>query len=280
MRAAVFLVIASAVAAGCSSGTDLGNPEHARDWANSASALAVFVPAHEPLAVADGEMTFADPACPTVDDDGTTLVITGGCANADGRRWEGTATVVRGADGAYDVTLSGYGNADEGNDVARITGTFTVRSAGTDAHSFDADYTRDGLLTLDVDYAGTVTGGYDTATVWSGSGTVTRGGFTDASGTATATTADQRRDGEVCGSESVSGSTTIVLGERTLVIDYDGETDCSDDHTARWTVDGEDQGTLDGIVCAASPGRGQPWSLVAFGAAALWIVARRSRRRG
>lgn len=268
------LVCFSLLCAGCSGGTDLENPEHVAAWANSASSLAVYVPAYEPVGLADGEVTLGDGACPAVDDDGTTLVITGGCTTGDGKRFEGTTTVVR-VDPGYDVTFDAYGSADEGDTVPRLTGTFTIRQTDSDLHSFDADYVQDGLLSLDVDYSGTVQGGYERATVWSGSGTVTRGGFTDASGTAEVSTLDQRRDDDVCRGEAASGTTTVELGGRTLVVAYDGATACDEDHSARFSVDGEDLGTVPGITCAATPGRGGSWWLLAPLAALALLIRRR-----
>lgn len=242
--------------AGCGGGTDVENPEHIASWANTASALAVFIPAYEPIATADGELTFDDPSCPVVVDDGTTLTITGGCTNEAGMRWNGEATVVRGAGGGYDLTLEEYGKGEAGSALSLVTGSFIIAPTGDGAHTFDADYVQDGILTLDVDYEGSVRGSYDTATVWSGTGTVTRGGSTDASGTATVTTIDQLRDWALCNNQSVSGSTTIEIDERTVVVEYDGATDCDDALTARYSVDGEDRGAVANVACAASsPGR-------------------------
>ena len=273
------LLLVSLLSLGCSGGTDLDNPEHVAAWANSASALAVYLPAYEPIGVADGEVSVGDGTCPSVVDDGTTLVITGGCTTGDGRRFEGTATVVRGADGRIDLTLDGYGNADEDDSVPRVTGTFAIVRTSAEAQTFVAQYVQDGLLSLDVDYAGSVEGTYDGATLWNGQGTVARGGFTDASGEAAAVTVDQRRDDDVCRGEAASGTTTIDHADRTLVIEYDGATACDEDHSARYRVDGEDRGTVPGITCAASPCRGGSGLLLLAPLAALMLSIRRRVRR-
>lgn len=262
--------------AGCSGGSDFDDPEHVRDWANSASAVAVFQPAYEPISIADGERELSDPLCPTVQDDGTTLVLTGGCTDTAGTRWVGSATVVRGATGGYEVTLDGYGRADE-DDPAEVSGTFSIVETAEGVHTFEADYEQDGLLSLDVTYSGSVEGGHRGDTLWNGSGTITRGGFTDSSGTATATTVDQLRD-DACGNQASSGTTTIVHEGRTLVIEYDGETDCDEEQAARYRVDGEARGTIDGIVCSASPGRSSATALLALVGAAAMLVFRRRRR--
>jgi hypothetical protein len=277
MRARSLLLV-SIVALGCSGGTDLENPEHVAAWANSASALAVYIPAYEPIGVADGEVTVGDGTCPSVDDDGTTLVITGGCTTEDGRRFEGTATVVRGAEGRIDLTLDGYGRADEADSVPRVTGTFAIVRTSAEEQVFQAEYVQDGLLTLDVAYTGTVEGTYDGATLWNGNGSVARGGFTDASGEVAAVTVDQLRDDDVCAGEAASGTTTIDLVDQILVIEYDGATACDEDHSARYRVDGEDRGTVPGITCAASPGRSGSGLLLLAPLAALLLRIRRPRR--
>lgn len=265
--------------AGCSGGaTDLDDPEDISAWANSASALAVYIPAYEPIGIADGHVTPADPACPHVSDEGSTVVIEGGCTNRDGHRWEGTATVSRLASGAFDVMLDGYGSADEGNPLARMTGTFSVEPTADGAHTFEAHYSQEGSPSVAIDYAGTVSGDYETPTTWNGTGTVTRSGHLRANGTATATTRDQRRDGSVCGNESLSGTTTLELDGHTVVITYDGATDCDEASSARYSVDGEDHGTVTGVSCSASPGRsGSPWALACIGAALVVTLRRRSR---
>ena len=50
----------------------LSDPAQIAAWANAASALGVFTHGYEPLAFADGQLSFADPECPVTSDDGTT----------------------------------------------------------------------------------------------------------------------------------------------------------------------------------------------------------------
>ena len=255
---------------GCAGSSDLDDPDHARAWANSGSALAAFLPAYEPLAIAEGQRVPPDPACPRVEDDGATARISGGCLDSAGTEWVGAATVTR--DGGFAVALDGFGEAEE--DPARVDGAIRITRTGPDAYTWEADYAQDGLVTLDVDYGGALAGGWEGPTVWSGSGTVTRGGFTDAAGTSAVTTVDQVRD-PACGNQSWSGTTTVEHGGRTLVIEYDGETDCDDDSTARYSVDGEDRGALDGVSCAAAPGRGAPAVAPGLGLALALLIRRR-----
>lgn len=270
MRRTIF--ISFLVLVGCANTSDLEDPEQVRAWANSASALAAFLPAHEPLAFAENGRVPDDPSCPVIEDDGTTLTVTGDCTDTSDVEWRGLATVLRTTEGGYDVTLDGYGHGDD--DPAVVTGTITVAPAGA-GWSFDADFRQEGLTTVEVDYEGTLEGDSEGPTTWSGEGTITRGGFTDASGTSTARTEAQRRDPS-CSNQSWSGSTTIEHEGRTLVVTYDGETDCDDDAAARYSLDGEDRGTVDGVSCSATPGRGAPWlALSLLGVVGLWLYRRR-----
>lgn len=275
-------LLAVVLLAGCAGGgTDLDDPEHVTAWANSASALAVFAPAYEPLATADGVSSFDDASCPQVEDDGTTLTIGGDCTDESGTQWIGSARVVRGADGTYELSLEGYGSGDANGSPARVTGTFRIAPTDDGAHTFIADYVQEGPLTLEVDYEGRVEGDYDSATLWSGSGTVARSGSTDVSGTAQATTTDQFRDATICPNQSLSGSTLLLIDERTLLIEYDGATNCDEALTARYFVDGEERGTVEGITCSASsPRRGaRNLSALVLPVTLAAIVSRRARKR-
>src|SRR5262249_46753156 len=130
-------------------------------------------------------------------------------------------------------------------------------------------------------YSGTVEGTYDTATVWNGTGTVVRGGLLEPVGTVTATTTDELEDNTVCSGQPSSGQTSIEAGDHTAVITYDGATMCSAMHLAKWSVDGVDKGTVDGVTCAASRGPGAPGlGAGALGLAAVLVARRRARRLG
>jgi uncharacterized protein (TIGR03382 family) len=243
-------------------------------WANASSALGVFTTGYEPLAFAAGQAPYADPACPATTDDGTTVTITGGCVDIAGVEWFGVATVVRGAGGRLDLTLDGHGN-DAFGGPARATGTFLVEELAADHHAFDVDLVQRGGITTTVRYTGDVVGGLTGPTTWNGSGTISREGDFFDSGTVEAVTVDQLRDGALCPGEGVSGRTTMTSDEHTVVIEYDGATACDDADAARWSRDGEDQGTIDGVTCSAG-GRGGPGA-AALVALAVVLARRRSR---
>jgi hypothetical protein len=229
----------------------LEDVEVVRSWANLASALAVYVTVYQPLAVADGEGTFADATCPTLSDDGTTLEITGGCTEAGGKEWIGAATVVRSGEGNRDLTLDGFGTPGDFR-----TGEAQVRRIDDMTHEFDVDLVHETDAVATYDYSGEVTGGYDTRTVWSGSGTVTREGGEVPTGRIEATTTNEVIDDAACSGQPASGNTTLRDRHgNTAVITYDGDIECDDEQAASYTLNGEPEGEITGIACAVSPGR-------------------------
>ncbi len=266
-------------AVGCTDTNDLGNVEHVRTWANTASALAVYQTAFEPIAFVDGETTFPDAACPTVTDDGTTATITGGCSETDGTMWYGSATVVRTTNGGRSVTFDGYGSVSGDETLVRTTGTFALVTVSATDHTFDAELVRSGGTTTSYDYVGRVQGTYGTETVWNGNGTVTRDGPLAPIGTVEASTVDQRRNDDVCAGQSLSGTTTLDADERTAVITYDGATDCDADEDAEWSLDGVAQGSVTGILCSVSAVGASASSSLLFVAAAVVFVFMRRRMR-
>jgi hypothetical protein len=271
-------VVGSALLA-CSSGGDddaqknsLDREENVRVWATTASALAIYSNVYDPLAFADGEKTFDDPACPVTSDDGTTAVIAGGCIDSGGRRWAGSATVVRSDDGSRSLTLSDFTNFEDPEWVVSISGAVQLRRIDEGRHEFDANLVHSGGMTTTVDYSGSIAGGYGGPTTWNGSGTVTREGVLPPTGSITANTVDQVVDDARCGGQPVSGQTTIADDEHVAVVTYDGATDCDADQAARWSVDGEDRGLVTGIHCrVAGAGLGASGSMVP--AAALLVFA-------
>ena len=268
------IAVAALLAAACKSGGDpLERPEDIAGWANSASAFGVYTLAHEPLAFTNDTFSFADPDCPATRDDGTTVVITGACTDADGRAWDGEVDVAR-REGGWSLTFDGFGD-DRFGGMARVTGTFEVDEQRENMHSFDADLERDGGIESSITYSGTVEGGYEGPTVWNGSGHVSRDGITINSGAVDADTVDQLRDADVCPGEGVSGTTTMVSDEHTVVITYDGDTACDDEDAARWSRDGEDQGLVNGVTCSAGSPAGAGCALLVF----LLVLPLRRRRR-
>jgi hypothetical protein len=270
----VFLPVLFALAACAREHDDLSVAGNVQTWANTASALGAYMQVYDVLATVDHRPNvFPDATCPHITDDGTTLTLTADCTDAHGDARHGTATVVRGAGGTMSVTLNGWGQG------ARTTGTATIHDTSPSMRSFDLSLTSAGGASTIYTYSGTVSGSYDGPATFDGTGTIERrGGVLDPIGVVTASTSAQRIDGSVCNGESISGTTTIHGDGRVAVITYDGATACDANHSARWSVDGVEQGLVPGIQCSASPGRGSSTAALAF-AAVLAVLTRRSVRR-
>jgi hypothetical protein len=279
------VVVALALFTGCVQAPGLDDPDMVRVWANAVSPVAVFLQAYDPVSQSYAQPdVYKDATCPVITDDGTTLGIAGECTDATGQRWYGSAQVVRSGTSDRDVTLDGYGHSSDSGD-SRATGTVAIHELLDGSHSFAVHLVVEGGMRLAIDYEGTVAGFYgDAVTVWSGHGTVDRTGPLRPTGQVVATTVDQRLD-SVCSGESASGATTIAADGHTVVITYDGATDCDAEHSARWSFDGRERGLVSGISCAASPGGASRGAgLLGLAALALAAVAGRgavrARRRG
>jgi hypothetical protein len=269
LRTSLSLLAVAFATSACGSAS-LEDPEHVAVWANAASAVGVYVHAYEPIGFADGEVTFADAACPATSDNGETATIEGGCTDQTGSQWVGKATIVRSGE---DRTLrfDGYGKQNGGAAASTARGTVAVSLTSSGEHRFDVDLVLEGGITTTIDYVGTVRGGYDGATTWNGSGTVKRKGVAKPVGTVEATTVDEVLDNSVCSGQAVSGKTTLLLGDDVAVITYDGAKDCDPDEAAGWSLNGEDQGLITGIVCSVgAPGAGARGGV--FGALLLVVL--------
>lgn len=67
------------------------------------------------------------------------------------------------------------------------------------------------------------------------------------------------RDQSVCRDEAISGQTTVSVANGVAVFRYDGETDCDEESTVTWTLDGVDHGEISGVSCAAVAAEDAPW---------------------
>ncbi len=258
------------LAIGC--GNPFHNAENVATWANAGSPVGVYALVYEPIAIADGEETFADPLCPAVVDDGTHLSITGGCTDANGQEWAGVASIGR-SGGDRSVALSGYGSFS--GERVELSGVFDLVEVDAGNYTFHADLVQKGGMTTVIAYDGTVSGGYDVATTWNGHGTVEREGPIAPTGIVEVSTVDEVLDDLLCTGQAASGTTTVEAKGHEAVITYDGATDCDAAQAAKLTVDGEDKGLVEGIAC--STGAPAPlWVGLGLGA---WVRRRRSGGR-
>lgn len=265
--------------------TILSDPGHLRIWANAASAVGIYSNGYQPVAYADGKVSFDDPACPTTSDDGMTVSITGGCQDTAQTQWTGTASVVRSGVGDRMLTMDSFGSYKNYDLRALATGTVDIRQISALLHTFDVDLVvqEEGMITT-IQYSGNVEGTYGTTTTWSGSGELTRDGTVAPTGPVQATTVDEVIDDAICTGQALSGKTTIVHGDITAIITYDGATDCDPDQAARWSLDGEDQGLIKGITCAAGdiasvPAPCLPAGILLLGAVGIALALRRRGKR-
>lgn len=240
--------------AGGESGADprLDDPGSVHTWVVSASALAAYLNVYEPLAYIDGQLSFDDASCPAVTDDGSIMTITGGCRDS-GVSVTGSVTIERTSARDLQVSFDRYGRSEDASQIPTLSGSAQVRDLSDDEREFDLDVVHEGDARTALVYSGTVTGSYDGATIWSGSGDVERSGAQTPTGSIHATTTAELVDDEICSGQPVSGETRLEGGGRVVVVTYDGATDCDSGNSARWELDGADQGALHGVTCSTQP---------------------------
>jgi len=271
-------------------------PADATAW-TSASAPRLIFAVVLAYAAADANASLSGETCPAKAVSGTTTTFTGGCTDMKGRMWIGTASVVDEADrsGSYNYDGFGYTGPKECQGASyttslKVDGGMTMTSSG-DVGTFDIDLEQEGTGVSDADcttlhdtfaiqYTGTVrpTGvdangdGDLDDDLYNGSGKV---GST-LRGVASAKTENELISRATCQDEAASGTTTLEAGGHTMVIRYDGATDCDAESTVTWTYDGVDRGELSGVDCSAGRS-GSASALLWIGAI---VLAMRRRRRG
>ena len=266
MKALLVLVLI----AGCAETGPLQQPEDVKVWANAGSAVGVYTHLYEPVALFDGAAEPMDGTCPAIEDDGTTWTLTGDCTDNEGTSWRGSVEIVRMGE-RRELAFDGFGKGVPAE--ATLDGTATVSSSGR-RHMFAVDVVHRGGVTTTIDYSGTIDGDYGVDTTWNGSGSITREGPAEPVGRVQATTVNQVL-AESCSGQASSGQTMLEADGDTVVITYDGATDCDEAKAAQWALNGQDMGQIEGIACTA--GRtGNAWPLAPL---VVLIALRRSRRR-
>jgi len=272
---ALTVPIAGCLSAPAPSSDPLATESSVAIWALTASAIGVLAGNHMPVLVAGGAATFDDPACPIVTEEGDTLIVTGGCTDSGGVAWSGFARVERGEAGSLQGIYERFGEARFGPQLT--TGTIEIDELDANVHAFALDFVREATASeITIHYEGEVTGTIGIPVTASGTGRfeLSQGGGTEV---VEATTVDEFADDTIC-LNPLSGTTTMVSAEHTVVITYDGATDCDPKAAARWSLDGEDQGLLEGVTCSVAGGGGLPAGTV-LGLLLLAISRpRRSRR--
>jgi hypothetical protein len=269
----------------------LESTDDVKQWSGSASAITVFFSSMTPLLAADLSRQGEDATnCPEVITEGSKKTYKGGCTDKDGRTWFGTAVTEEFDQEASTLGVIRYEGF--GYESTKTCGEQTVTSSlkadgeikgegskDSTHPTFDIDFRMElsGVTddctpksdTLLIDYEGAFEDSGD-AQKWNGKGWI----GSASRGKLEASTVDQILDTKTCLNESLSGSTTLKAGKSTVVVTYDGATDCDQDSTAHWSLNGEDQGEMAGIACSAGGGGlGLAWSAVAA------LLALRPRRR-
>lgn len=229
--------------------------------------------------------------CPSREENGDTTTYQGDC-EADGASWFGKLTVVGATDveegGDVSYRFENFGmertqDCESGGTVqgrSLLAGTMKLEETGeTGVSRFDVDLrieqrtvdselcTVDGENELAFDYTGTRAEAGN-STTWNGSGRIGE----ESRGAVNVRTEDEVVDSSVCSSEALSGTTTLEGRDSVAVLTYDGATDCSNDATVTWTLDGEEMGTLEGVSCTVAGGAPSWLALTAL------LLLRRRRR--
>jgi hypothetical protein len=265
-------------AAGCGGGTDPALARYAEARLGEqaglegvlrlgASAPRAFVQGTAALVLLENAESAASQGnCPTITTRGEERVYSGGCTDAAGHTWFGEASR-RGlrSDAPGRIVVEGFGRSVpwtcNGNPAEfrmeldgflEVTGTqpdaaFELALTATTESANDACEPRSDATTWH--YRGTRRMQGEVAT-FNGSGEV---GSTTA-GRARVSTRDEVVDMNACRTEALSGTTTLTSGGNTVVVTYDGATDCSPRSTVTWTLDGKPRGELSSVSCAASGG--------------------------
>jgi hypothetical protein len=286
---------------------ELGNQAAALVWTRRASAPEVFFTAYLPIYQAD-QLLLDGETCPVIVDSGTMRTYTGNCTTSKGDVWSGNATVlgvvVSGIPGS--VSYAGFGHTAVtmcGSATLTTEQLYTgtvVRGSALPALPIVVDVdVRDQRLSAacasevvhtGIDYHMTVDSGGDgnndgtpDTRTWNGAGRLgdTSGASTGLVGASTAAEVT----GQACSKEALGGSTTMRAGGHTIVVGYDGATDCSPDSTVTWSLDGAPQGELSGVFCSLRPPGRRGGGTSGTGAAlllgaALVVAERRRRGRG
>lgn len=292
---AVCAVLASPALVGCGpaggaldsySEAKLETDADASRWAVRSSAPQVYTSSTALLSILglNGTGEAKSTTCPKQTQDGNTLRVEGGCTDEEGRKWVGSARreseAAGSSTGKFIYDDFGYEGTTDcgGNQVAqKLVFKGTVNVTGTQEKTlFDVNVLVEGegpddeTCTVEKgssawEYQGTIQNPGTSKQVWNGSGRV---GDSD-KGVVSAETKDEVIDSNACGNEASSGTTTMKSGANTVLITYDGASDCETTSTVQWSLNGTAKGELVGVSCAAPGGPLAGWIIAGLSAVAL-----------
>lgn len=273
--------------------------------ATTSSAPQAYLRAIFPMLLIDSD----DQGCPQVIETDDSISVTGDCTDELGQEWFGSLSGTSDSG----MTFSSFGfrypydcDGEEIEEYFEVDGTFTWTVSTPDSDTEITHYQIDTLTkaalqeidcTLPLVTEGFVYEGvwtevwiddgeatdpsWDTddtdpfptsysVSSWEGSGLVGIEGI----GRYSATTADQVVDEVICEYEAAEGTSTFITSEQEIVITYDGATDCSEQETVQWSLNGESQGELEGVACSTT---GSSGGLLALPLLILGLLGRRRR---
>ncbi|MDC0713399.1 hypothetical protein POL68_33355 [Stigmatella sp. ncwal1] len=272
----------------------LANGEEAKYWATKASAPNIYTLVNTLSLISSGPTTGGeeDPNCPVTSEEGLTSRVTGGCTDKNGVEWVGSMqTKISTAGITYVYSGFGYSQTvtcDGKSAKSKLVYDGNLKMSGTettqgfeiqlvmDTTEVDKQTCAETTTVAAVDYKGSSSGASSEdesePSTWNGSGRI---GYGD-TGVISAVTQNEVIHSETCGSEALSGKTTLTTDGHKVEIQYDGATDCDATATVNWSLDGAAQGELEGISCSASNGPTLAmWSLGLVGL--LGLMRRRAR---
>jgi hypothetical protein len=264
---------------------DLSTSENIGVWAQ-ASAPNVFLQALLPtILIADHISRWQEagntglPACPVLtgyndmgEATGTDTSAVGGCTDYTGVEWLGSNSQFMLDSETISIVNDGFGTSTPSADCAGKNDDYIIHSysewSGFEGDTFTISllsgltstthYVDDSCAPVDEGMALDVVMTRQSETVGEAEEiTWNQAGHT-ASKTIVATgqmdieTVDEVTNDSICASEAISGSTHFTTSVQTAAVHYDGETDCSEDSTVTWTLDGAEQGEISGVSCSST----------------------------
>jgi len=221
------------------------------------------------LAAAD----FGQDPCPRVERDGDVAVVIGDCTTVSGSERVGRARLVTRGD-ELRARLHGFGDGEQ-----RVWGDVRVTTEGQPHFELDvrvemSEPMKDlapGATWLAID----ASGHRDARGRWSVKGELAA----DGRGRVRIRGTDIELDEDRCASEPLDGRTELWAAERHVEIRYDGSRDCQEPGTARWRLDGMDQGELIGISGDSGCSVASPRGSVGLGGLLVLLAAVGGLRR-
>ena len=201
------------------------------------------------LFVIELTLAFSDGSCPTLEETGSTMTVTGGCTDSSGTTWNGSyVSVTSGKSSVITYSDFGYTNADGG---IGLSGSLDVTALGVKgakgveliSDDFSLSYI-DGAQSkfLTIAYTDYALSGAFFEMLWTEPGSFTVQGQANISDMGQLSFSGGATSEQICASEYDSGA-IVLEGSDTVTLDFDGAKTC--DGCTPWTS----EGGLSGAIC-------------------------------